>query len=72
MTSAALSAPIHLRRRFAVISLGGILAMALGLGWLMSQMLTQRMLQREGEVSMDFIQNLLRTDYSGQYLARPG
>lgn len=71
MTSAALSAPIHLRLRFAVISLGGILAMALGLGWLMSQMLTQRMLQREGEVSMDFIQNLLRTDDSGQYLARP-
>jgi two-component system sensor histidine kinase HydH len=34
-------------------------------------MLTQRMLQREGEVSMDFIQNLLLTDASGQYLTNP-
>lgn len=69
MTHTALSAPIHLRRRFALISLSVILVIALGLGWLMSQMLTQRMLQREGEVSMDFIQNLLRTDDSGQFLA---
>jgi len=69
MTQATLSAPIHLRRRFALISLGAIVVIALGLGWLMSQMLTQRMLQREGEVSMDFIQNLLRTDDSGQFLA---
>ena len=68
MTQATLSAPIHLRRRFALICLGAIVVIALGLGWLMSQMLTQRMLQREGEVSMDFIQNLLRTDDSGQFL----
>jgi two-component system sensor histidine kinase HydH len=51
-----------LRRRFALVSLGVITVIALGLGWLMSHMLTQRMLQREGEVSMDFIQNLLLTD----------
>jgi two-component system sensor histidine kinase HydH len=30
------------------------------------------MLQREGEVSMDFIQNLLLTDQSGRYLVSPG
>ena len=47
--------PLNLRRRFAFISLGVITVIALGLGWLMSHMLTQRMLQREGEVSMDFI-----------------
>lgn len=60
--------PINLRRRFALTSLGVITAIALGLGWLMSDVLTQRMLQREGEVSMDFIQNLLLTDQSAQYL----
>ena len=63
--------PLNLRRRFALISLGVITIIALGLGWLMSHMLTQRMLQREGEVSMDFIQNLLFTDKSGWYLSQP-
>ena len=63
--------PFNLRRRFAQTSLGVIAVIALGLGWLMSHMLTQRMLQREGEVSMDFIQNLLLTDSSGLYLAHP-
>ncbi|MGI9133186.1 MAG: histidine kinase dimerization/phospho-acceptor domain-containing protein, partial [Rhodoferax sp.] len=61
--------PLNLRRRFALTSLGVIAAIALGLGWLMSHMLTQRMLQREGEVSMDFVQNLLLTDRSARYLA---
>ena len=61
-------APINLRRRFALVSLGVITVIALGLGWLMSHVLTERMLRREGEVSMDFIQNLLFTDRSGEYL----
>jgi two-component system sensor histidine kinase HydH len=71
MVRQAAAPPINLRRRFALTSLGVIAIIALGLGWLMSHMLTQRMLQREGEVSMDFIQNLLLTDHSGQYLAHP-
>ena len=68
----AASPPLNLRRRFALSSLGVIAVIALGLGWLMSHMLTQRMLQREGEVSMDFIRNLLLTDQSASYLANPG
>jgi len=68
----AVTPPLNLRRRFAFISLAVITMIALGLGWLMSHILTQRMLQREGEVSMDFIQNLLLTDQSGRYLAHPG
>jgi len=63
--------PFNLRRRFAVTSLAVIVVIAIGLGWLMSHILTQRMLQREGEVSMDFIQNLLATDESASYLAHP-
>jgi two-component system sensor histidine kinase HydH len=71
MSLAVLPTPLNLRRRFAMVSLGVIAIIALGLGWLMSHMLTQRMLQREGEVSMDFIQNLLLTDESGSYLSKP-
>jgi two-component system sensor histidine kinase HydH len=67
----AIAPPLNLRKRFALTSLGVITIIALGLGWLMSHMLTQRMLQREGEVSMDFIQNLLLTDRSGPYLKEP-
>lgn len=66
------TAPVFdLKKRFALTSLGVIVAIALGLGWLLSTMLTQRMLQREGEVSMDFIQNLLLTDRSGGFLQNP-
>jgi two-component system sensor histidine kinase HydH len=71
MSRPSSTAPIDLRRRFALTSLGVIAVIALGLGWLMSHMLTQRMLQREGEVSMDFIQNLLLTDKSASYLSNP-
>jgi two-component system sensor histidine kinase HydH len=67
----AVRLPINLRRRFALSSLGVIAVIALGLGWLMSHILTERMLQREGEVSMDFIQNLLITDQSALYLSNP-
>lgn len=63
------SKPFNLKRRFALTSLVVITAMALGLSWLLSDMLTRRMLQREGEVSMDFIQNLMRTDDSARFLA---
>jgi two-component system sensor histidine kinase HydH len=72
MVTSPTTPPLNLRRRFALTSLGVIALIALSLGWLMSHVLTQRMLQREGEVSMDFIQNLLQTDRSGMYLADPG
>jgi two-component system sensor histidine kinase HydH len=63
--------PLNLRKRFALASLVVISAIAIGLGWVLSSVLTERMLQREGEVSMDFIQNLLITDDSARYLATP-
>lgn len=71
MTAPTPAPPLNLRRRFALTSLGVIAVIALGLGWLMSSVLTQRLLQREGEVTMDFVQNLLATDRSGGYFARP-
>src|ERR1700712_3799347 len=60
-----------LRRRFAITSLLVIVGIALGLGWLLSEMLTDRMLRREGEVSMEFIRNLLLTDSSAGFLQHP-
>src|SRR5947209_8066299 len=63
--------PFNLKRRFAITSLTLIVLIALGLGWLLSHMLTQRMLQREGEVTMDFVQNLFTTDHSSGFLANP-
>lgn len=60
-----------LRRRFAATSLIVIVGIALGLGWLVSQMLTERMLKREGQVSMEFIRNLLVTDRSADFLRNP-
>lgn len=72
MANDALNAqPLNLQRRFALTSLAVILVIALGLGWLLSNMLTQRMLLREGEVTMDFIQNLLTTERSGGFFSRP-
>jgi two-component system sensor histidine kinase HydH len=71
MAIQAVNPPLNLRRRFALSSLGVIAIIALGLGWLMSHIFTERMLQREGEVSMDFIQNLLITDQSALYFTHP-
>lgn len=71
MSTPAPTTPLNLRRRFAAISLTMIAVIALGLGWLMAHVLTERMLQREGEVSLDFIQNLLLTDQSARYFLNP-
>lgn len=65
------TAGFSLRRRFAFTSLIVIVGIALGLGWLLSDMLTERMLRREGEVSMEFIRNLLVTDRSADFLRQP-
>lgn len=63
--------PLNLRKRFALTSLVVITAIALVLGWVLSNVLTERMLQREGEVNMDFIRNLLTTDDSARYFVSP-
>ncbi len=64
-------APINLTRRFAMASFVVISIIAMLLGWLLSQMLTERLLNREGSVIQDFVQNLLLTDDSAEYFADP-
>ncbi len=60
-----------LRRRFAVASFGVIVVIGIGLGWLLSNMLTDRLLKREGAVMQDFIQLILRTEYAEAYFIEP-
>ena len=62
---------LDLRRRFAVASLGVIVVIGIGLGWLLSSMLTDRLLQREGAVMDDFIQLILRTEDAEAYFTEP-
>jgi two-component system, NtrC family, sensor histidine kinase HydH len=61
----------YLTRRFAIASFGVIVVIALGLGWLLSNMLTDRLLKREGAVMQDFIQLILRTEYAEAYFVEP-
>ena len=62
---------ISLRRRFAVASFGVIVVIAVGLSWLLSNMLTERLLKREGAVMASFIQMILRTEYAEAYFTEP-
>lgn len=64
-------APFSLRRRFALASLVVITVIAIGLGWMLSRVLTERMLQREAEVTMHFVHNVLATDGTWAFFRRP-
>ncbi len=63
--------PLNLRRRFALASLLVITVIAISLGWLLSHILHVRMTHREGEVSTEFIRQLLVTDASAGFLQNP-
>ena len=52
-------------------SFGVIVVIGIGLGWLLSNMLTDRLLKREGAVMQDFIQLILRTEYAEAYFTEP-
>ncbi len=71
MSTATDPLPFSLRKRFALASLLVIGAIALSLGWLLANILTERMIQREGQVTQEFVQNLLITDQSAGYLLTP-
>ena len=50
---------------------GVIVVIGIGLSWLLSNMLTERLLKREGAVMQDFIQLILRTEYAAAYFTEP-
>ena len=63
--------PFKLLRWFSLASLVLIVAFAGGNAYLISSFLSKHMLQREAEVTRDFVQNILITDKSIGYLADP-
>jgi signal transduction histidine kinase len=63
-------APFNLHRRFAIVGLGVIVAIAVTNGLLLSNYVTQRMLAREAQVSSDFVLNILNSDGSIGYFTR--
>ncbi len=71
MSADALPRPFRLLRWFALVSAAVIGALALANGLLMSQFLTDHLFQREGQVSRDFVQNILVSDGSIDYLDHP-
>jgi two-component system, NtrC family, sensor histidine kinase HydH len=66
-----LSGEFRLTRRFAIASFGVIVVIAVGLSWLLSNMLTDRLLKREGAVMEDFMQLILRTEDAEAYFIDP-
>ena len=52
-------------------SFGVIVVIGIGLSWLLSNMLTDRLLKREGAVMEEFIQLILRTEYAAAYFTEP-
>ena len=62
---------LSLRRRFAIASFGVIVAIGIGLGWLLSSMLTDRLLKREGAVMQEFMQLIFRTESAEAYFLDP-
>ena len=62
----------NLLRRFGIASLAVIAAIAIVNGFLLSNFLTQRLLDREASITMEFVQNVLQGDGSVGYLAEPG
>ena len=63
-------APFNLLRRFAVVSLGVIGAIAVVNSLLLSEYVMQRMLTREAQITSEFMLNILQADGSIGYLTR--
>lgn len=64
--------PFDLLHRFGIASLAVIAAIAIVNGLLLSDFLTKRLLKREAQITMDFVQNVLQADGSIGYLSDPG
>ena len=61
-------APFQLLRWFAGLSAVVIVLIALANAWVVSRFLTEQLFKREAEVSRDFVQNILVSDGTIDYL----
>ena len=66
-----LERPFNLMRRFGAASLAIIAAIAIANALVLSNFVTGRLLDREAQVTMDLVQNVLQADGSVGYLADP-
>lgn len=64
-------APFKLMQWFGWLSSVIIIGIAVAHAWMISSFLTHHIFQREGELSRDFVQNILVADGSLDYLANP-
>ncbi len=63
--------PFRLRRWFAGLSAVVIGLIAVANAWVVSSFLTRQLFQREAAISREFVQNVLVSDGSLEYLSRP-
>ena len=71
MPTAGQPVPFRLLRWFAWLSAVVIVLIACANAWVVSNFLTEHLFVREAEVSRDFVQNVLVSDGSINYLAHP-
>jgi signal transduction histidine kinase len=71
MTPSRPKLPFDLLRWYSLASLAVVAAIAVGYGVLISNYLSKHMLNREAEVTRDFVQNILMTDASVGFLENP-
>lgn len=67
MSPVAPSARFHLTRRFAVAAFLSVLAVATALGAVLSRVLHDRLLERDAEVTSEFVQSIVRTDETAPF-----
>ena len=60
----------NLVQRFSVLAFACVVAVAAVLGHAFATMLAERLLHREAQVSMEFLQSILQTDASAQYFTK--
>jgi signal transduction histidine kinase len=63
--------PFKLMRWFSLAAFILVAAFAAGNALLISNFLTKHMLEREGQVTSEFVRNILNTDGSAEYLLKP-
>jgi len=65
-------AAFDLTRRFSILSLVCVVVVATVLGWMLARMVSDRLLNRDAVLTMEFVQSVVRTDQTAHYFATAG
>ncbi|MBK7658868.1 MAG: two-component sensor histidine kinase [Betaproteobacteria bacterium] len=63
--------PYRLTRRFSIAAFASVVAFAGALGWVLSVLLHDRLLTRDAEVTMEFVQSVVSTDETARQFSPP-